>query len=892
MLTFLFTDIEGHTELWEMHPEGMSVALADCERLLESAISTAGGSVVKREGDAVMAVFEDPAAAVAAAQSAQRELAVRRWPDVGALHVRMGLHVGSAEHRDSDFYGTTVIRAARLCASAHGGQVVASAAVAAVTPHVTWVDLGEYRLRGLQSPERIHELVVDERKSFPALRDAESTHARLPRPRTSFVGRDEEISDGVALLSLERIVTLTGVGGSGKTRLAIEIARAALDGFPGGVVFVDLSTVTEPAQIEPELARTLGFDLSDRGAVDLRTRLHAYFARRRALVLLDNCEHLLDGCAELTDDLVEHCDGVVVLATTREPLRVDGERVVQVSSLTAEQGMELFRARAPVPVSDDTVVRQICERLDGMPLAIELAAARCRHFPLVQLASRLDDRFSLLTGGRRHIQRQQTLQATLDWSFDLLGDEEKALFPRLSVFAGSFSVEAGAAIGAADIAAPADTLASLVDCNLVEYMPADERYRLLETMRLYGEQKLLAAGETAASRDEHKKWFVGQVVAVPLDEAFVGCGRSIDLLPDIDNVRAVLRWSEEASDWNTIGQLVPRLVGVWIRTDCEEGADWAERALGHLDAADDRFGCIAAWIVLRLRRPPSAEFRPTADSTYTIAALTRELYTELISQARRRDDGFAVFMQGLVSPDLHAGGLASRDDSLRTVAAALIRESLERARRLSIGPVWSGFLRMAAGTYAFTIGDAAGAAREYSLALDTLEGTPATGYADLVAQLALALHLTQAPDVVAVAQRAIEESPSDLGWVDAHCALALELATAGDFQAAAAQLSHGGEPLDRCGLHRITEFLIAAAAVAHLSGDTRRAARWLGTAAASSGIFSTPAGFALYRSWTPRVREALEHDTAIVLRDQGRASTATTAAQEAIEWAGSVMPVA
>ncbi|MET1003119.1 MAG: adenylate/guanylate cyclase domain-containing protein, partial [Acidimicrobiia bacterium] len=241
MHTFLFTDIAGHTELWEENPAAMSSALADCERLLETAVSASGGRVVKREGDAVMAVFEDPSAAVAAAAAAQSELAQRRWPGVGELRVRIGLHVGAAEHRDGDYYGSTVIRAARLCACAHGGQVVASSAVAALAPNVSWLDLGEYRLRGLREPERIHQLVLGDERRFPPLRDVEPTIDRLPRPRTSFVGRADEVSAGIELLSSNRIVTLTGAGGSGKTRLAVEIARASLDRFSGGAVFVDLA---------------------------------------------------------------------------------------------------------------------------------------------------------------------------------------------------------------------------------------------------------------------------------------------------------------------------------------------------------------------------------------------------------------------------------------------------------------------------------------------------------------------------------------------------------------------------------------------------------------------------------------------------------------------------
>ena len=351
----------------------------------------------------------------------------------------------------------------------------------------------------------------------------------------------------------------------------------------------------------------------------------------------------------------------------------------------------------------------------------------------------------------------------MDWSFDLLGPGERVMFPRLSVFAGTFTVEAAEAVCGDDIAAPVDALAALVDCNLVDYVPSVERYRLLETMRLYGEQRLLASGELAALRDAHNKWFVEQVCRVPLDEAFVGCGASTALVADFDNIRAALRWSEESDDWETIGRLVPQLAGCWLRGDPAEGTDWAARALEHLAVgADVRFGCLAAWIVLRLGTPPPLE--SGARDEYTVAAQQRDRYTELVVEAGRRHDGFAVLMQGWVAPDIHAAGLATGDDSLCTLADRLMRDALERARQPEIGPVWRGFLHMGAGQYALTVGDVARASEEYALALDMLEGTPATGYGDLVAQLALTRHLADARDAMAIAQRAIAASPSEV-WV-------------------------------------------------------------------------------------------------------------------------------
>ncbi len=544
MHTFLFTDIAGHTALWEEDPAGMSSALADCERLLETAVSASGGRVVKREGDAVMAVFEDPRAAVAAAASAQSELAQRRWPGVGELRVRIGLHVGAAEHRDGDYYGSTVIRAARLCACAHGGQVVASSAVSVLAPNVSWLDLGEYRLRGLREPERIHQLVLGDERRFPPLRDVEPTIDRLPRPRTSFVGRADEVSAGIELLGSQRIVTLTGAGGSGKTRLAVEIARASLDRFSGGAVFVDLAplaavaeaasrvtggaTFVDRAPVGPQflphaVAAALG--VPEQSGQALEDTLFEHLQGRPSLIVLDNCEHVLDVVAPFVDRLLAACADVTVLATSRERLGVPDERIVRVQPLSLDPDADpgpsdsdaatLFmeRARAVDAGFDDDAaeVAHLCARLDGMPLAIELAAARSASLGISGLLAGLDDQLQLLTGGRQGTERHRSLRAVIAWSHDLLDHDERALFRRLAAFVGGFDLSAAVAVaGSDDLRAHvvADVVGRLVDKSLIIRLQTatGDRWRLLESVRAYALERLAESDENDEAWSRHLAW--------------------------------------------------------------------------------------------------------------------------------------------------------------------------------------------------------------------------------------------------------------------------------------------------------------------------------------------------------------------------------------------------
>src|SRR5262249_14135197 len=389
-------------------------------------------------------------------------------------------------------------------------------------PEIELRDMGEHRLRDLRGPERIYQVLAPGLdRDFPALRSLDAVRHNLPVVRSSFVGRDFELVEVCERLSAGRLVTLTGIGGCGKTRLALGAAARLVDRFSQGVFLVDLAVLSDPGLLGQAVANALELQVLDTGIDSLAE----YLARRRLLLVLDNCEHLLDGCAGLVDSLQARCPELAILATSREALGVDGEQVFRVPSLQAEtDAVRLFfdRARAagaelsPESASEETVV-QICRRLDGIPLAIELAAARTPHLAAAQILERLSDRFRLLTGGRRRVQRQQTLSAAIEWSHDLLTDGEKTLFRRLAVFRGSFSLRA-----VEEFCHPeaVELLGSLVNKSLVnaQHEGSVVRYRLLETVRLYAEERLLVSGEAVELRCAHRDWLLGWLESLPVGE--------------------------------------------------------------------------------------------------------------------------------------------------------------------------------------------------------------------------------------------------------------------------------------------------------------------------------------------------------------------------------------
>jgi len=542
-VTLLFTDIEGSTRLWDAEPEAMARGLRRHDEIVRGTIDHAGGYVFKTVGDAFCAAFSTAEAALDAVLAAQRMLAAEQWPMTRPIKVRMGLHTGACEERDNDYFGPAVNRVARLESVAHGGQVLLSGTTAellrqSLPDGVSLRDLGMHRLKDLGRPERVFQLEAEFlQPSFPPLATLDNPELpnNLPGQLSAFVGREPELIKVRSLVASARLITLTGSGGCGKTRLALQVAAELLGTVRDGVWFVGLAPLTEAEMIPDAVAAVLGL-ADQRGQQPVLESLIDALREQDTLILLDNCEHVIDGAAKFCGQLVRECPLLRILATSREPLGIDGEHVYRVPSLSlpageadavriaASDAVRLFvdRAQAQDPgfVLDDAsapLVASVCRRLDGIPLALELAAARLSSMSLQQVSDRLGQRFRLLTGGSRNaMPRQQTLQAAVDWSFGLLTEPERDLLRRLSVFAGGFELDASEAICTADSVDPFDVLdllGSLVSKSLVvaERTPESVRYWMLETIRQYAAQELLrSGGEThvVAVRDGHAGYFL------------------------------------------------------------------------------------------------------------------------------------------------------------------------------------------------------------------------------------------------------------------------------------------------------------------------------------------------------------------------------------------------
>ncbi|HMX21252.1 MAG TPA: adenylate/guanylate cyclase domain-containing protein, partial [Anaerolineales bacterium] len=455
-VTFLFTDIEGSTKLWEQHPEAMKTALAKHDSILKDAIESNRGHVIKTTGDGFHAVFATAMDGINASVTAQRELHSSFFlhPSSLSLKVRMGIHTGEAELRNNDYYGGTLNRAARLMSVANGGQVLLSNTTADLVreqlpAEITLRDLSEHRLKDLTRPERIFQIVHPELPSeFPPIKTLDAFPNNLPAQLTSFIGREKEINEIINALNTSRLVTLTGSGGTGKTRLSVEVGSQLLTNFQHGVWLVELAPLSNEAQIIPALAQAFG--LQELPFNPLAKLVDDYLRDKKLLLILDNCEHLIDACARLADHLLHLSAGVKILASSREALGIAGEVAYRTPSLADSESTSLFldRARAAnskfsLTESNASAIAQICHRLDGIPLAIELAAARTKILSAEQIATRLDDMFRLLVGGSRTaLPRQQTLRALIDWSYDLLSDEEKRLLQFASVFVGGWTLDA------------------------------------------------------------------------------------------------------------------------------------------------------------------------------------------------------------------------------------------------------------------------------------------------------------------------------------------------------------------------------------------------------------------------------------------------------------------
>jgi predicted ATPase/class 3 adenylate cyclase len=544
-VSFLFTDIVGSTRLWEKFPARMGAVLARHDDLIRSAVETYGGRVFKRVGDSSCAAFQAPRDSLKAAIDAQRALTTEDWSDIGSLPVRMGIHVGAAEFRDGDYFGGTLNRAARIEGAAHGGQILLSRIAVELLEDepldaISFKSLGSHRLRNLDRPEHLFQAVAAGlQESFPPPRSMEALPNNLPVQTTSFVGREKELENIKRLLGSTRLLTLMGTGGTGKTRLALETGAQVIHEFRDGVWLVELALVSEAERVEKAVAATLGVrEDPDR---PLRATLLSFLRGKNILLLFDNCEHLVSMVSMLGADLLRSCPRLKILATSRHSLGIGGEATFFVPPLQVlEDGDEGFRgpdfaqrlaqfeavklfvARA-IAVSPDfaltndnaPAVAEICRRLDGIPLAIELAAARVRLLNVDQIASRLDDRFRLLRGGRRDgFPHQQTLQALIDWSHDLLSEQERIAFRRMGVFAGGRTLEALEAVCPGDGVEEfevLDLLEQLVEKSLISVerdAVGNTRYTMIESVWHYSREKLEASGEAPALRDRHLNYFL------------------------------------------------------------------------------------------------------------------------------------------------------------------------------------------------------------------------------------------------------------------------------------------------------------------------------------------------------------------------------------------------
>jgi len=717
-VTLLFTDIEGSTRMWEAEPEAMTMGLRRHDEILRSTIEQADGYVFKTVGDAFCAAFSTAEAAVAAAVAAQRALTGQDWPTKQPIGVRMALHTGACEERDNDYFGPAVNRVARLESVAHGGQVLLSGATAelvseALPDGVTLRDLGAHRLRDLGRPEQVFQLeAAFLRAEFPPLTSLDNPDLpnNLPGQLSAFIGREHELAEVRSLAASARLVTLTGSGGSGKTRLALQTAVELLDSALDGVWFAELASVADGDLVPAAVAAAL--QLPDHSGAAVLASVLEVLNNQDVVIVLDNCEHVIDDAARFCEQVIRYCPHVRFLATSREPLGIEGERVyrvpsmslpprdaISVSDLAGSDSVKLFveRARSHEPqfVLDDAsalLVATICRRLDGIPLALELAAARLSSMSLRHLSERLDQRFRLLTGGSRNaLPRQQTLQATVDWSFDLLSPAEREAMRRLSVFAGGFELEAAEAICAADeieVIDVVDLLGSLVDKSLVlaERVAADARagepggetvrYRLLETVRQYAAQELFkSAGETelTAIRDRHAAFYLR--IAREAGPALTGrrqgywLGR---LDADWDNLRSVFSYLAAAGRTSDLLRLGVALERFAVSRAQPEVLSFLRAAVDRDDsgvtvlAATARLATSALLGILRQADPSArAEARGYAEQGLAMA----EVLTEPALQARGL---------GLLSEFVFADGDLDRVRELAGQAVAIARTTGDR----------------------------------------------------------------------------------------------------------------------------------------------------------------------------------------------------------------------
>ena len=654
-VAFLFTDIEGSTVRWDRHQAAMTLSVRVHDELMRAAIQAHGGHVFKTIGDAFCAVFWNIQDALKATLDAQRALAGVDFSAVDGVRVRMALHVGTSDERDGDYFGPTLNRVARLLAIGHGAQVLLSAAaaeqLAQALPDVDLRDMGEHRLRDLAAPEHVFQLLApDLPAEFPRLKSLSVLDNNLPLQLTSLVGRENAVAEIRDLLAINALVTLIGAGGVGKTRCALQVGAEMLDGFADGVWFVDLAPLSNPTLVPNVIASV--FEVQEQPDQPLLSPLIAHLKNKHLLLIVDNCEHVIYEASKTVEAILRACPKVSVLATSREGLAIQGEALYHMPSLavpdspkdlTAERALTygsiaLFdaRARAANPgftISDETApaVADICRRLDGIPLALELAAARVKVLSVPTLAQRLDERFKVLTGGSRTaLPRQQTMRALIDWSYDLLTEREQTIFRAFSVFASAFTLESASAVCSSDEVEDfevLDLLTSLVDKSLLQtdHSGAHVRYRMLESTRQYAHEKLVERGEYERIVERHAHAYMA--LSEELDRLWEDTPDSVWMAraePEVANWRAAVTWAFGAGGDLRLAQRLA--VGrFWqemaraegrrhVETALERAGDQTPRELvGHLETAASKICTIFN------------EFKPALASAERALAIFKEL---------------------------------------------------------------------------------------------------------------------------------------------------------------------------------------------------------------------------------------------------------------------------
>ena len=597
VVTFLFTDIEGSTRRWEADAAAMRAALLAHDEVLRSSIEGHGGYLFSHTGDGVVAAFASPRSAVDAAVAAQRAL---------ELPVRMGMATGEAELRDGDYFGTVLNRAARVMAAGHGGQILVADSTAVLLSGIDLLDLGPRRLRDVPNPITVFQLRAPGlRIEFPPLRALDTSPGNLRPATNSFIGRESDVAEVQAALRTHRLVTLTGVGGVGKTRLATEVAAQLADEFPDGVWFFELAAVADPAAVPDAVAAVLG--VTQQPGKTVSESVATALEGRVRLLVFDNCEHVLDAAADMIEAILARSATVRILATSREGLGVADEQQWLVSSLDVGAGIDsaavsLFVERARSVASrfsignpqEAAAVVEICRRLDGIPLAVELAGSRMQSMTVTELRDRLDDRFRLLVGSRRGLARHQTLRHAVAWSYDLLDDPEKSLLARCSVYAGGFDLESACAVAGSDDAddyAVLDLLDTLVRKSLlvVDRSSGRTRFSMLETIRQFAEEQLVTSGSADAVRSAHARYFAGRETDVMAlwdgprqREAYTWFG------VELANLRAAFRWAADHNDLDTAAAIAVCATFLGVGVEQYEPIAWAEELIEPAKALDHR----------------------------------------------------------------------------------------------------------------------------------------------------------------------------------------------------------------------------------------------------------------------------------------------------------------